>query len=293
MKKFIAFGCKAKSSTHSYIHYAYQKAFESLGWESHWVDNNDTENIDFSNSLILTLGGWDQNIPLRKDCKYILHNCNMDKYRSVVDNAIVLQVFTKDVFTRDVEKIDDCIYYQKDKNFGAPVIYQPWATDLLPNEIEEKKNLNFGTDKKVLWVGSIWNSAGQGNTEEISKLKLALEKRGLEFDRVETDYHNNKEIINKSFISPSLQGEWQCDVGYIPCRIFKNISYGEFGITNSKWVNELFKEQLVFDEDIDKMIEKALLKRESITLEEINSQIRLVKEKHTYINRIENILKVI
>lgn len=293
MKKFIAFGCKDKNSTHSYIHYAYQKAFESLGWESYWIDNDEAHIVDFSGAIVLTLGGSDRNIPIRKDCKYILHNCEIMHYSSVIDNSLILQVFSKDVFARDVEKIDDCIYYQKDKNFGASVLYQPWATDLIPSEIEERTNLNFSMDRKVLWVGSIWNSARQGNTEEISKLRLALEKRGLILEKAEADYHNNKDIINKSFISPSVQGAWQCDVGYIPCRIFKNISYGEFGITNSKWVHELFKGQLVFDEDIDNMVEMSISKKESITLEEINSQIRLVKEKHTYINRIQNILKVI
>lgn len=293
MKKFIAFGCKDKNSTHSYIHYAYQKAFESLGWESYWIHNTEVNKVDFSNALVMTLGGWDWDIPLRKDCKYILHNCKIEKYSSVIDNSMILQVFTKDALKRNVEKIDDCIYYQKDKDFGAPVLYQPWATDFLPNEIEEKQHLNFSLERKVFWVGSIWNQSGQGNTEEISRLVDCLEKRNLKFERIEADYNNNKDIINKSFISPALQGGWQCEVGYIPCRIFKNISYGEFGITNSKWVNELFGEELVFEENIDEMVELSLSKREVITLSELNSQIRKVKEKHTYINRIENILKVI
>ena len=72
-KKFVAFGCKNINSTHSFIHYAYQRAFESLGWDSYWIDNPDADTFDFRDSLILTLGGWDQKVPIRSDCKYILH----------------------------------------------------------------------------------------------------------------------------------------------------------------------------------------------------------------------------
>jgi hypothetical protein len=288
-KKFVAFGCKNINSTHSFIHYAYQRAFESLGWESYWIDNNDAKSFDFSNSLILTLGGWDQNLPVRKDCKYILHNCDLNKYSSVLDNSLILQVFTTDVYGRDVEKLEDFVYYQKGEN----ILYQPWATDLLPHQIEERTSLNFSDNKSVYWVGSIWNDGGQGNSIQIEQLRSSLSKRGILFDAKKADYDKNKEIINSSYISPSLQGQWQCDKGYIPCRVFKNISYGEFGITNSKYVNELFQDMIVYDSDIDIMVEKSLQKRNTITLEELNQQIRFVKEKHTYINRINNILSVL
>tara|TARA_R110000868_G_scaffold55198_9_gene171761 strand:- start:3369 stop:4274 length:906 start_codon:yes stop_codon:yes gene_type:complete len=299
-KKFIAFGCKNSNSTNSHIYYAYLRAFESLGWESYWVDNEDVDNFDFSNSLIFTFGGYDQKIPIRKDCKYILHNCDLNKYNDVSDNSLILQVFTTDVYGRDVEKIDDFIYYQKNGN----VLYQPWATDLLPHEIIEKTSLNFTYNKEVYWVGSIWNTNGEGNTVLIAELVNSLSKRGIKFQPIKTvlydnspyiasNFYKTKEIINNSYISPSLQGNWQCDKGYIACRIFKNISYGEFGITNSKYVNSLFQDMIVYDSDIDLMVEKALEKRNTITLEELNQQIRFVKQKHTYINRINNILSIL
>ena len=289
-KKFVAFGCKNFNSTHSFIHYAYQRAFESLGWDSYWIDNEDAKDFDFSNSLILTLGGWDHGVPVRKDCKYILHNCDTTgKYSSVLDNSLILQVFTTDVYDRDVEKLEDFVYYQKSIN----TLYQPWATDLLPHQIEEKTSLNFTDNKSVYWVGSIWNDMGQGNYSEIQQLSNSLISRGINFEPKKVDYDRNKEVINSSYISPSLQGKWQCDKGYIPCRIFKNISYGEFGITNSKYVNELFQDMIVYDSNIDIMVERALEKRNTITLEELNRQIRYVREKHTYINRINNILSVI
>ena len=55
----------------------------------------------------------------------------------------------------------------------------------------------------------------------------------------------------------------------------------------------MFNMMIVYDSNIDLMVEKALQKRNTITLEEINHQIRFVKEKHTYINRIKNILSIL
>jgi hypothetical protein len=284
MNKFIVWGHRGTNHTHSYIHESYQKAFESIGWESYWLNpEDDLTTFDFSNSLILTEGQVDKNIPLRKDCKYVLHNCNNEKY-NVLD-YISLQVYTNDVISREVEKISDFIYYQN----NAKTLYQPWATDLLPSEINLLESLNFSNEKIVYWIGSIWGGE-HGNQVEINQLIRSLEKRGLKLENPR--YVGNKEYVNRSYISPSIQGKWQVDKGYIPCRIFKNISYGEFGITNSKSVYDLFNGSIVYDNNIESLVEKSIQKRENIKLNELNDQISFVKDNHTYINRIKNILDI-
>jgi hypothetical protein len=258
-----------------------------MGWETYWLDNSDDISaFDFSNSLFLTEGQVDGNIPIRSDCKYILHNCDTTKYG---DNFITLQVYTTDVLTRNVEKIEDCIYFQSE----IKTLYQPWATDYLPNEIENLTSLNFSKNRIVNWVGSVWEGGGYGNLNEIKILKESLKKYDIDFKEIRTPYQENKIHINSSYISPAIQGAWQVEKNYIPCRIFKNISYGEFGITNSQGVYDLLEQQIIFDNDINILIDKAITHRELITLSQINSQINLVRNKHTYINRINNILKLI
>jgi hypothetical protein len=287
MKKFIVWGHKYNNHSHANIHYAYKRAFESMGWETYWLDNaDDVSAFDFSGSLFLTEGQVDGNIPIRPDCKYILHNCDTTKYG---DNFIILQVYTTDVLTRNVEKIEDCIYFQSE----IKTLYQPWATDYLPNEIENLTSLNFSNNKVVNWVGSVWEGGGYGNLNEIKILKESLKKYDIDFKEIRTPYQENKIHINSSYISPSIQGAWQVEKSYIPCRIFKNISYGEFGITNSQGVYDLLEQQIIFDNDINVLIDKAITHRELITLSQINSQINLVRNKHTYINRITNILNLI
>jgi hypothetical protein len=287
MKKFIVWGHKYNNHSHANIHYAYKKAFESMGWETYWLDNaDDVSGFDFSNSLFLTEGQVDGNIPIRPDCKYVLHNCDTKKYR---DNFLTLQVYTTDVLTRNVEKIEECIFYQPE----IKTLYQPWATDYLPSEIETLSSLKFTKNKVVNWVGSVWEGGGYGNLNEIKILKESLKKYDIEFKEIRSPYEENKTYINSSYISPSIQGAWQVEKSYIPCRIFKNISYGEFGITNSQGVYDLLEQQITFDNDINILIDKAIMCRELITISEMNNQISLIRNKHTYINRITNILNLI
>jgi hypothetical protein len=200
-----------------------------------------------------------------------------------------LQVYTTDVLTRNVEKIEECCYFQPEGN----VLYQPWATDYLPSEIENLTSLNFSNNSVVNWVGSIWDGDGQGNLNQIMELQNSLKKYNIELRHVVSPPHENKQYINSSYISPAIQGAWQVEKHYIPCRIFKNISYGEFGITNSKAVYDLLEQKILFDENISNLVDKAISYKEKITLSELNEQINLVKNKHTYINRINNILKLI
>jgi hypothetical protein len=290
MKKFIVWGHKYNNHSHSHIHYGYKKAFEYLGWETYWFDDrDDVSNFDFSNSLFLTEGQVDNRIPIRSDCKYILHNCNMGKYQPIINNCLVIQVYNIAVLDTDSEKMEECVYYQK----NGHVIYQPWATDLTPNEIQLLDKINLSNDNVVNWVGSVWDGNGQGNINQINELTSALKKHDIRFENIRSSYEENKRYINTSFISPSIQGTWQLEKDYIPCRIFKNISYGEFGITNSKKVFELLENKILFDTNIENLVDKAIEYRNTITLSELNDQISLVKNKHTFINRIDNILKVI
>jgi hypothetical protein len=157
--KFIVWGHKLHSHTHSYIHYGYYKAFNSLGYECYWYDNNDRiEAVIDSKTIFLKEVQVDQNIPLIKDAYYILHHCNLDKYIKAGCNIINLCNYVKycdegisfnykDSYNI-VDKISDLCYYDKKAN----AIYQPWATDLLPSEInidniichdDNKSNINF------------------------------------------------------------------------------------------------------------------------------------------------------
>ena len=95
----VIWGHKLHSHTHSYIHNAFFIAFNHIGYKTLWLDNeDDITNIDFSNSFFITEGQVDEKIPILLNSFYVLHNCNMDKYRTIPKgNTLVIQVFSKDV----------------------------------------------------------------------------------------------------------------------------------------------------------------------------------------------------
>ena len=297
-KKVVIWGHKLHSHTHSYIHAAFYKAFNYLGYDTYWLDDSDmVDGIDFSSSLFITEGQVDKNIPLRDDCKYILHNCYSDKYHDLMckGNAIRLQVYTNDCLACNVQKVDDYIYIDRE----GSCIYMPWATDLLPYEIEsikEKMLERSETKKKVVTFIGFVGGGSFGNSSNVEPFQRACEENGMPF--VATGLYTsgiisieeNISSIYNSYMAPAIQGEWQCEKGYIPCRIFKNISYGALGITNSKTVWELFNKKIVYNADTYQLFFDACDRVNIITLEEQFELMDFVKEKHTYLNRIEHLL---
>lgn len=290
-KKVIIWGHKLHSHTHSYIHYAFYRTFTHLGYDTLWLDNNDNvSSIDFSECLFLTAGGVDQLMPVRSDCRYILHNCAPERYKALfAQNAcIILQVYSHDCLKRNEEKIDSCMYINRE----TKTIYMPWATDLLPHEIDTIKSQMPSREKSntIYWVGSVWDGI-HGNRNYINDFKTACRENNIMLQEVAAvDQNQNIDLIGKSYMAPAIQGQWQCENGYIPCRIFKNISYGQMGITNSKTVYDLFEGKIIYYPDSYQLFYHAQEQLQHTTLQELYDLMDLVKNKHTYINRIDHIL---
>ncbi len=289
--KVIIWGHKLHSHTHSYIHNGFYTAFKYLGYQTYWFDDkDDVTRFDFANSLFITEGQADHNIPLRHDCKYILHNCVDPKYRSLKqENYILLQVYTDSIFqVRSLVKLASCIYY----DLVGRCLYMPWATDLLPWEIEEIQRHLATTpiQKRVAWVGTV--GAGKfGNIEQLQPFIQACEENMIDFfSKRGVSAEDHCEIIRTSYIAPAIVGEWQQNCGYIPCRIFKNISYGKMGVTNSPRVYELFEGKIVYNPDSYQLFYDAKKKVDAMSSEELLNLMDFVKTKHTYLNRIVTLL---
>jgi hypothetical protein len=289
--KVVIWGHKLHTHTHSYIHEAFYRAFKSLGYPTWWFDDNDElQNFDFANTLFITEGQVDGAIPLRDDCKYMLHNCTSPKYQQLnPKNWFVFQVYTKDVHSiPHIKKIDTCIYY----DLPGRCLYMPWATDLLPDDIEKvKKNLpSVPIINKVFWVGTVGEGTF-GNRTELNPFIAACQENGLEFvQQTHLEQQDHIQLIQQSYMAPTIAGSWQKSVDYVPCRIFKNVSYGKMGITNSRIVNELFEGRIVYNPDTRQLFYDAKKRMETLTLEEIYELMDFVKTKHTYINRIQLML---
>ncbi len=292
-EQVVIWGHKLHSHTHSYIHNAFFRAFQEMNYPVHWLDDNDDVSLfDFTHSLFITEGQVDNNIPLREDCDYILHNCTSPKYKPLyaTGHAICLQVYTDDVLARPTcKKIDHAIYY----DISQKCIYMPWATDLLPREIDEVKWRLPTVQKKnmVYWVGTI-GEGYFGNKSEIDPFIKAAVKHRIGFKSFShLSMEENRNIIASAYMAPAIVGEWQKQKGYIPCRIFKNISYGQMGMTNSLRVAELFEGRVVYNPDTYQLFLSAKDKLESMSIDDLYNLMDFVKKKHTYINRIASLLE--
>lgn len=289
-EKVIVWGHKLHSHTHSYIHGAFDKAFRHLGYETYWLDNSDdVSHMTFDNSLFITEGQVDQNIPKIKTAKYILHNCDTQKYDGMY--TLNLQVYTNGVEKScgiSGKEMEPCVFYDETNR----MIYQPWATDLLPEEINQEPM--FVENGKVGWIGSVWGGY-HGNDTELIPFINTCEAKGFEFVTMapgSCSFEQNKTAIAGVELAPAIVGRWQKVNGYIPCRIFKNISYGKLGLTNSETVFNLLEGNVIYGSS-EQLLEKYISTDKAQRISIFKNSVSLVKEKHTYLNRINSILSVI
>lgn len=296
--------------THSHIHHALYIAFKHLGRDVQWLD---TVPEDISNTLFITNHDCASQIPRREDCFYVIHGLN--------DHAPVRELF------EGYKRLSWNVYHDFSSTLGMPekdyprppvgvpltqsvfldtdVPFYPlqrhmdfrWATDLLPDQIEANKPTEMLSLKQevINYVGTLWFV----NQNEIAELKRAAEDDGVKFNMVGAGQkgvltiEENVQLVRNSYMAPAISGSHHLTEGYAPCRIFKNISYGQFGITNSKRVNDIFGGKLIYNANPYHLYYDAKEQLERMPIERLHELMDIVKEKHTYLNRINNIFEAI
>jgi len=180
-------------------------------------------------------------------------------------------------------------------------LHMSWATNIFPEDID--KNIQLVKDGIKLipqsyFCGTVWKT----NINEVNnwKTRCLMSKLNCIFEQ-ETDELEHERKIRESLISPSFQGASQRESDkwfYIPCRIFKNISYGSLGISNNPGVRLFFGDfLLIYDNNIQKLFKKSLEYRKYIEenqseyIEEMVEVMEFVRDHHTYLNRIDALIQ--
>jgi len=323
--KVIIWGFPLHTHTHSYIHYGWVKGFKYLGYETYWFHDDDfPRDFDYNHCLFITEGYADSKIPIVSTSIYFVHIArNPEKYIGNVKRFIEIRYLVDSIkdcnynYVLDKTKcikISNCTYYEKLHNNSGisrfhsnptpmeyECIYTCWATDLVPNEILEE-NIYRKRDNKVYWFGS----ANHTNTKEIAIFYEECQKNGIEFV-TNNPWHNPQsfetvqEYTMRSLMSPDFRssgdpnkiaigetGTCHKQIGYIAGRILKAISYGHLGITNSRHTYELLDKQVVYNADESQLFYDAY--KELNNYELIKLQMNIVRENHTYLNRIQDLL---
>jgi hypothetical protein len=296
MKTVTIWGLKNKRNSFRFINKSFYENFTKLGYETKWVDDS-AKNQDIQSDLFFVCGVASKYIKFHKHSNYILHNVDLnsidvDTIQKNRINYLNLQVFTNDATGETLENGN--IIYNRESN----TLFQPWGTPLSTSEWHDYVPKN--KSKMEFWVGAIWNNQqNQGNkaTMEIYKNLLrsfgvTLKKRGGSRININgLSDSKNSQLVRKSRFGATIVGEWQRNAAYIPCRLFKNISFGIAPISNMK-TPIFIKDNAGFIENIQELINFAISENEKDRHSRFSSA-RNDLRKFTYEENIQRILKVL
>lgn len=287
--KVIIYGHKLHTHTHSYIHQAFYQTFRRKGFETYWFDSSDDlGQMDLSNSLFLTEGQVTKNIPVRSDCKYLLHFVEKEDIQNLgikQENLLNFRFFENK--SKTYEKVNDFSYYDPEKK----ELFLPWAATLFPEQIEKCVPRVFNPEARdVNFIGSIWSV----NQDYILSFEKSCKKHGKNFvwRRLLSDKEYYYYTIN-SYATIDFRGKVHLEIGYLPCRIFKSLSCGIPPGTNSPFVKQAFGDYVYYNANSEEILSGTADFWNSKSEKEIRDSMAFIRDKHTYMNRVDDLLGVL
>jgi hypothetical protein len=180
---------------------------------------------------------------------------NRDRLGTIVD---LVANYPYRITEREIHE-DDATYWDPVTSYSPSkqILSQPWGTDLLRSEFASPASSHWSD--KLYWVGSWWKNESWGNYPEIFELKKHTEIAGIKFVQLNNcTTAQNRFFVRNSRIGPHIGGAGQARRNYLACRFFKNISYGQFSITNIKKAQELLQGSAIHDSSVSIAIERGL-----------------------------------
>ena len=216
------------SSRHIYRHF--NSALTRLGKSVYWVpDDPASREVLRPGSLVFAYNIWGAHLGAAVEgVDYLLHNFDISHpvFEELDTRHLVrLQVYTNEAVGERI--LDSPVRLYEPENH---VLHQPWGTDLFAEDFHPPF---YNPEGDVAFVGAIWNTDGQGNPGAIEELKEAAAAYGLKFIHyTQISDVENVTVVRAARLAPAIAGPWQVEHNYLPCRLFKNVSYGAFGLTN-------------------------------------------------------------
>ena len=320
--KIIIWGFYPKNgvlqNTISYVWNSFYNAFKYLGYEVYWFPNQKIDNFDFSNCVFISEGYDDSEIPLDKTSTYFVHCAyNPEKYVGKVRKFIDMRYNLKKIdhpnyvyeLDKEKTKMDIGCYYEPSTNQVIDFkngkvsyriddfdkIYIGWATNLMPNEINED-DVYYPRSNKVYFLGSLSSDGNYSNIHLIEEFARECRKNGIEF--VVNNFSNNQlseddyiNLCKESLLGFDIRCQADVEWGRISCRLYKNMSYGHLGMTNCYEAYKELDEHCIYNESSSGLFYDAIAKKDDY--EFIKKGVNYIKEHHTYVNRVKSMMKVI
>ena len=317
--KVIIWGHPLYSHTHSYVHSSYYKTFKHLGYDVYWFhDGEYPEDFDYENCLFITEGFADANIPLNETSCYMVMYCPSPKKYEGVGRYIDIRMAAKDFkdhiqeYSLDksiatkvgpacyfVPKISEKVRIKNDYHdyemSDFDKLYISWATNLLPHEIDYD-DMYIPREQNIYFCGTIGTSGEGENISNWKPFLAEVQKAGYGFipNNPWANPLSDEEVIRRmreSLLGVDIRGPLHIKQGLLTCRVFKNISYGHLGVTNSEEIYNELEGKCVYNPDTAQLFHDAMAQRENAKL--IEEGMKLVKENHTYVNRVNSILSIL
>lgn len=323
-KKIIVWGAKQDTGhTHAFIHGAIVRAAKAMGIETYWLDNRDNVTEEFFNDAIVITeqwlafqNGYSNNLPLNKTSCYLVHylgnkgnvegNPGAEMYLGKVGKLIDFR-FTAEhgwgvngeidknyAYTFDkknYEAFNDVSYYEAN-SFDYDRFYSIWATDLLPEEMNFEDRF-IRLKPRAFFCGTI----RQDNAPMFENFVKKCQEHNIPF-LYNTPFQNplSTEDVRKAVVESLLPLDCRpanhLANGYIACRTIKNVSYGALGMTNSKSIYDFFEGEIAYAADSGDLFDVAMeMQNDPKTKDLILNQMKRIKDQHTYINRVKDIIK--
>lgn len=283
--------------THSYIHEGYYRAFQYLGYETFWLDDNDDiSTSDFKGALFLTEAQVQDSIPIITNASYVLHHAAPEKYLDVTPRVLNLGNYTTSLEEgtnfyfpgSSVQKISEVTYVDE----ANRALFQPWATNLLPFEIRTDSVIPYNPTSSSL------NYIGTTSHEDLPKKFKTMQRSLLSAGVTLKTFSNinelsSQQLVESSRISLDIRGDWHRLCGYVPCRIWKSLSYGKYIGSNSPQLAQVFGDFIHINPDESTLFDTMDQAYKNSSKEKVKESMLWVKNNHTYVNRSKTLLQTL
>ena len=253
-------------------------------------DNLENNKIILPFDLVITADICMSQLKVHSRVKYCLHHAPVSFYEDLDPNQYVLLNVLLYKHTHDKNLFSDPFFEGKVyTDLKSRSIYQSWGTPYLEREFLVPLDVPY---KKVeFFVGSIWNNdSNQGNLDIIDEYKTLLKLKHIRFQHVRAPDSLSKYFIRNAALATSIVGNWQKEMGYTPCRVFKAIAYGKLGSINSFKSPKQYN-YLLGNQSLNILMDEILSMSKVRYINSVKMQQENLKQE-TYESKLKNILKL-
>lgn len=321
--KLIVWGSKFDTGhTHAFVHDAIVRAGNYLNIPTYWMDNRDNVSESFFDDALIISEQWlvfqngmSNKLPLRPTSTYIIHylgnkgpvegNPGAGMYLDKVGRLIDFR-FACNWGVNGIEDKNCAYYFEKEKytpigdetsffekGSEYDIFYSIWATDLLPNEINFDARLTSFREPKFAFFGG---TIREDNHEVFLPFIEECKKENVPFV-YNSPWQNPLSIeqmrnaVVQSYLPLDARPKNHLANGYISCRSIKNISYGALCLTNSKETYDFFEQEVAYASDTRELFHVARkMQDDQNTKNLILNQMKKTQSKHTYVNRLNDMI---